>query len=202
MDWITNILAQAFGNTKRNVIIFALACADAWYVYNYSLDVTAQCILIFCVAWYVAVIAVNLWQWIAYCRRKKHNKEKEVRSKQFELAQERGQAEDVFERMTNDERRTLCYAILAGIKSHQYLGQYSYRHNTYTGFMLNIENACTPPDTFDSIVRFTQDNGKMTLSFFNTQLIDVAEEYIKNHNITKESIEAEIDAYIEECNKR
>lgn len=42
MDWMTNILSQVLGDKKRNIIIIALACADGWYVYNYSWNVTAQ----------------------------------------------------------------------------------------------------------------------------------------------------------------
>ena len=120
MDWMTNILSQALGDTKCNIIIIALACADGWYVYNYSWNVTAQCVLIFCVVWLLAACVKYLWQ--LYCQhlKNKRSKAKCIREEQFKATQERLQAEDFFERMNKCEKRTICYAILSGKKSHQY----------------------------------------------------------------------------------
>lgn len=201
MDWMTNILSQVLGDTKRNIIIIALACADGWYVYNYSWDVTAQCVLIFCVVWLFAACVVYFWQLYCQYRSNKRNKAKSIRQEQFKAAQERGQAEDVFERMNEREKRTICYAILSGKKSHQYTNQFSYQLNAYSSFINMLEQACTLPGTFDSIIGYNNDNGKITLSFYNVQLIDVVSEYITANGITQDSIESEIDAEIAEFNR-
>ena len=201
MDWITNILSQVLGDTKRNIIIIALACADGWYVYNYSWNVTAQCVLIFCVVWLLAACVVYLWQLFCQHLNNKRSKAKSIRKEQFKAAQERGQAEDVFERMNEHEKRTICYAILSGKKSHQYANQFSYQLNAYNSCIYMLEQACTLPGTFDSIIGYTNDNGKMTLSFYNPQLIDVVSEYITANSITKDSIQSEIDAEVAEFNR-
>lgn len=41
----------------------------------------------------------------------------------------------------------------------------------------------------------------MTLTFYNTQLIDVVSDYITANNITKDSIQSEIDAENAEFNR-
>ena len=201
MDWMTNILSQVLGDTKRNIIIIALACADGWYVYNYSWNVTAQCVLIFCVVWLLAACVVYLWQLFCNHLEEKRSKAKSIREEKFKAAQERLQAEDVFERMNELEKRTICYAILSGKKSHQYSNQFSYQLNVYNSCIKILEQACTLPGTFDSIIGYTNDNGKIILTFYNTQLIDVVSEYITANSITKDSIQSEIDAEIAEFNR-
>ena len=171
MDWMTNILSQVLGDTKRNIIIIALACADGWYVYNYSWNVTAQCVLIFCVVWLLAACAVYLWQLFCNHLEEKRSTAKSIREEKFKAAQERLQAEDVFERMNEREKRTICYAILSGKKSHQYANQFSYQLDTYNSYICILEQACTLPGTFDSIIEYTNNNGKMILSFYNINLL-------------------------------
>ena len=201
MDWMTNILSQVLGDTKRNIIIIALACADGWYVYNYSWNVTAQCVLIFCAVWLLAACVVYLWQLFCNHLEEKRSKAKYIRKEQFKAAQERGQAEDVFERMNEREKRTICYAILSGKKSHQYSNQFSYQLNVYNSCINILVQACTLPGTFNSIIGYTNDNGKIILTFYNTQLIDVVREYITANSITKDSIQSEIDAEFTKFNR-
>lgn len=154
--------------------------------------------MIFCAVWLLAACLVYLWQLFCNHLEEKRSKAKSIREEKFIAAQKRLQAEDVFERMNEREKRTICYAILFGKKSHQYSNQFSYQFNVYNGYINILEQACTLPGTFDSIIGYTNDNGKMTLSFFNTQLIDVVREYITANSITKESIQSEIDAEIAE----
>lgn len=202
MEWIFSILQKALCDPKRDSIIFALACAIGWYVYNYSWDIKAQCALIFCVAWLLAAVVVCAWQWFSSQRRKIEEKDDVAKQKAFVLSQQQGQAQDVFDRLRDIERRTLCYAMLSGKKSSQYCNQFYYELNRYTSFINNLQEACTVPGTYDSLASLYSDNGKITLVISNTQLIDITNEYIRDNNIKKADIEKEIDAYIIESKKQ